>query len=192
MGQQAAKDAEKQLSILNNRQATAYVDALGRQLAAHAPGDKYPFQYKIVNDKNINAFALPGGFIYINRGAIEAADNEAQLAGVIAHETGHVVLQAWNESSLEGIRCSGSPCCSGRGAWKQLGWFRARAAWWWIRHQLASSEVLPRRRTPGRPDRNADPLRRRFRPESHGPVLRKNPGREQRTLRGILQRPPES
>ena len=93
MGRQAAKDAEKQLPILNNRQATAYVDALGRQLAAHAPGNKYPFQYKIVNDKNINAFALPGGFIYINRGAIEAADNEGQLAGVIAHETGHVVLR---------------------------------------------------------------------------------------------------
>ena len=93
MGQQASKEAEKQLAILNNRQATAYVDALGKQLAAHAPGNKYPFQYKIVNDKNINAFALPGGFIYINRGAIEAADNEAQLAGVIAHETGHVVLR---------------------------------------------------------------------------------------------------
>jgi predicted Zn-dependent protease len=93
MGQQAAKEAEKQMSVLNNRQATAYVDALGKQLAAHAPGHKYPFQYKIVNDNNINAFALPGGFIYINRGAIEAADNEAQLAGVIAHETGHVVLR---------------------------------------------------------------------------------------------------
>src|SRR5262249_31347347 len=47
----------------------------------------------IVNDKAINAFALPGGFVYVNRGAIEAADNEAQIAGVMAHEIGHVVLR---------------------------------------------------------------------------------------------------
>jgi Zn-dependent protease with chaperone function len=94
MGQQSAKEAEKQLSILNNQQATAYIDALGKSLAAHAPGDnKYPFQFKIVNDTAINAFALPGGYIYVNRGAIEAADSENQIAGVMAHEIGHVVLR---------------------------------------------------------------------------------------------------
>src|SRR5437870_5280406 len=93
MGQQSAKEAEKQLPILNNQQATTYIDALGKSLAAHAPGDKYPFQFKIVNDTAINAFALPGGFVYINRGAIEAADSENQIAGVMAHEIGHVVLR---------------------------------------------------------------------------------------------------
>ncbi len=94
MGREVAKQAERELSILNDRQATTYIDALGKQLAAHAPGgEKYPFQFKIVNDKAINAFALPGGFVYINRGAIEAADNEAQIAGVMAHEIGHVVLR---------------------------------------------------------------------------------------------------
>ena len=59
----------------------------------HAPGEKYPYQFKIVNDTAINAFALPGGFVYVNRGAIEAADNEAQIAGVMAHEIGHVVMR---------------------------------------------------------------------------------------------------
>src|SRR5437867_7758636 len=94
MGREVAKQAESQLPILNDRQATTYIDALGKQLAAHAPGgQKYPFQFKIVNDKAINAFALPGGFVYINRGALEAADNEAQIAGVMAHEIGHVVLR---------------------------------------------------------------------------------------------------
>src|SRR5215831_16949580 len=93
MGRQVSREAERQLQILHDRQATAYIDSLGRQLAAHAPGPKYPFQFKIVNDKAINAFALPGGFVYVNRGAIEAADNEAQIAGVIAHEIGHVVLR---------------------------------------------------------------------------------------------------
>ncbi len=93
MGQQSAKEAEKQLQILNNQQATTYIDALGKSLAAHAPGDKYPYQFKIVNDTAINAFALPGGSIYVNRGAIEAADSENQIAGVMAHEIGHVVLR---------------------------------------------------------------------------------------------------
>src|SRR5881296_4320449 len=82
-----------QLPILNDRQAASYIDTLGKQLASHAPGEKYPYQFRIVNDTAINAFALPGGFIYVNRGAIEAADNEAQIAGVMAHEIGHVVLR---------------------------------------------------------------------------------------------------
>src|SRR3954470_11266931 len=65
MGRESAKEAERQLSILNDRQATAYVDSLGRRLAAHAPGEKYPYQFRIVNDTAINAFALPGGFVYV-------------------------------------------------------------------------------------------------------------------------------
>ena len=83
-----------QLQILNDREATTYINTLGQNLAMHAPtNEKYPFQFKIVNDTAINAFALPGGFIYVNRGAIDAADNESQIAGVIGHEIGHVVLR---------------------------------------------------------------------------------------------------
>src|SRR5262245_33757152 len=93
VGRESAKEAERQLQILNDRQAIGYIDSLGKRLAARAPGEKYPFQFKIVNDNAINAFALPGGFIYVNRGAIQAADTEAQIAGVMAHEIGHVVLR---------------------------------------------------------------------------------------------------
>ncbi|HYR42772.1 MAG TPA: M48 family metalloprotease [Terriglobia bacterium] len=93
MGRQSAKEAEKQLPVLNDREAATYINTLGQNLAAHAPGEKYPYQFKIVNDKAINAFALPGGFVYVNRGAIEAADSENQIAGVMAHEIGHVVLR---------------------------------------------------------------------------------------------------
>jgi len=93
MGRQVAKDAERQLSVMRNGDIASYIDSLGRQLASRARGEKYPYQFKVVNDKAINAFALPGGFIYVNRGAIEAADNEAQLAGVMAHEISHVVLR---------------------------------------------------------------------------------------------------
>jgi beta-barrel assembly-enhancing protease len=93
LGKQNAEQAEKQLSMLNDSRVDRYLNDLGKRLAAHAPGYKYPYQYKCVNDQAVNAFALPGGYIYINRGAIEAADNEAQLAGVMAHETSHAALR---------------------------------------------------------------------------------------------------
>jgi hypothetical protein len=93
IGRQASSDAERQLPMLNDPRVDNYLNALGRRLGAKAPGEPFPYQYKAVNDRAINAFALPGGFIYINRGVIEAADNEAQLAGVMAHETSHVALR---------------------------------------------------------------------------------------------------
>jgi Zn-dependent protease with chaperone function len=93
LGRGAAQEAEKQLPLLNDARVDRYIDHLGKQLARVAPGEKYPYQFKVINDKGINAFALPGGFIYVNRGIIEAADNEAQLAGVIGHEIGHVALR---------------------------------------------------------------------------------------------------
>ncbi len=104
MGKQVSHDAEQQLQMLNDPRVDNYLNNLGRTLAAHAPGERYPYQYKCVNDRNINAFALPGGFVYVNRGAIEAADNEAQLAGVMAHETSHVALRhGTNQASKTSI-----------------------------------------------------------------------------------------
>ena len=93
VGQQVSKDAEQQLPMLNNSRVDNYLNNLGRRLSANAPGYKFPYSYKAVNDRAINAFALPGGPVYINRGVIEAADNEAQLAGVMAHEASHVALR---------------------------------------------------------------------------------------------------
>ncbi len=93
VGRQVAQDAEKKLPIVNDSRVENYLNSLGRRLAAKAPGEKYPYQFKLVNDRAINAFALPGGFIYVNRGVIENADNEAQLAGVMAHEISHAALR---------------------------------------------------------------------------------------------------
>jgi Zn-dependent protease with chaperone function len=93
LGQTVARDAEKKLPMLNNQRVDAYLNRLGKRLAEAAPGERFPYQFKAVNDASINAFALPGGFLYINRGTIEAADNEAQLAGVVAHEIAHVALR---------------------------------------------------------------------------------------------------
>ena len=93
LGQQASLEVQQQVQMMNDQRVNSYLNALGRRLAANAPGFQYPYSYKAVNDRSINAFALPGGNIYINRGIIEAADNEAQLAGVMAHETAHVALR---------------------------------------------------------------------------------------------------
>jgi len=93
IGRQSAIEVEKQLPIVNNRAAQACVDAVGRRLAAFIPGAKFPYQFKIVDASDINAFALPGGFMYVNRGLIDAAKNEGQLAGVMAHEMSHVALR---------------------------------------------------------------------------------------------------
>ncbi len=91
-GQQAAQQANKQLPILpDSSPITQYVKRLGANLAAHAPGERWPYNFHVVNQKEINAFALPGGPVYVNLGTIQAADNEAELAGVMAHEISHVV-----------------------------------------------------------------------------------------------------
>jgi hypothetical protein len=93
IGRQVAQEADRELQFINDRQTVSYINSLGRRLAAKAPGERFPYQFRVVNDRAVNAFALPGGFIYINRGLIEAADNESQLASVVAHEIAHVALR---------------------------------------------------------------------------------------------------
>src|SRR6266481_62654 len=95
LGKRAALDAEKHLPLCNDPKVDAYLTQLGLKLVAKLPtgGVQYPFEFHCVNDKAINAFALPGGYVFINRGVIESADNEAQLAAVIAHELSHVALR---------------------------------------------------------------------------------------------------
>jgi beta-barrel assembly-enhancing protease len=93
IGRQSAQAAERELPILHDQSIEAYVDRIGERLAKVAPGADYAYQFKVVNASDINAFALPGGYLYVNRGLIEAAQNEGQLAGVMAHEIAHVALR---------------------------------------------------------------------------------------------------
>jgi len=94
-GKLLALQAQKQYVMCNEPKIDAYLTQLGLRLAAKLPtrGVQYPWEFHCVNDKSINAFALPGGYVFVNRGAIEAADNESQLAGVMAHELSHVALR---------------------------------------------------------------------------------------------------
>lgn len=95
LGKKAAQDAAKQLPLCKDAKVDEYLTQLGRRLvkAAGAAAANYPWEFHCVNDKAINAFALPGGYVFVNRGTIEAADNEAQLAAVMAHELSHVILR---------------------------------------------------------------------------------------------------
>jgi len=93
LGKKASTQVPREFALLNSKHVDQYLQRLGTRLAGHAPGYKYPYQYRCINSETINAFALPGGFVYINRGVIENADDEAQLAAVMAHETAHVALR---------------------------------------------------------------------------------------------------
>jgi Zn-dependent protease with chaperone function len=97
LGRQAAAEAEQQLPILNDPEATDYLERVGNRLVANIPPEfQHPgfrYYFKIVNARDINAFALPGGPMYVNRGMIEAARTEGEMAGVMAHELAHVALR---------------------------------------------------------------------------------------------------
>jgi Zn-dependent protease with chaperone function len=93
IGKQSAAKVEQQLPMMTDGQISRYVSTLGAKLATRAPGAKFAYQFRVVNSSDINAFALPGGFIYINRGLLEAVRSEGELAGVMAHEISHVALR---------------------------------------------------------------------------------------------------
>jgi predicted Zn-dependent protease len=93
MGKRLSATAESQLPMLEDLRINGYLNRLGRKIAQFAPGTKYPYEFHCVNSKQVNSFALPGGQVYIYRGVIEEADDEAQLAGVMAHEISHVALR---------------------------------------------------------------------------------------------------
>jgi len=103
LGGQNAVQIEKQMPMLHDAAVEGYINKLGRKLASYAPDNLpvYVWQYHVVNTNDINAFALPGGYIFVNRGTIVAAQDEAQLAGVIAHETGHVVMRHGTHQASE-------------------------------------------------------------------------------------------
>jgi Zn-dependent protease with chaperone function len=93
MGKESAAQAEQQLPILNDAVVTAYVERIGQRLAAKAGGYPYQYHFKVVNASDINAFALPGGFVYVHRAVLDNAHNEGEVAGVMAHEVSHVALR---------------------------------------------------------------------------------------------------
>jgi hypothetical protein len=100
LGQEAAAEIRRQVDIVRDPDLQDYVSELGRKLASHPQADDYPYSFTLINDDSINAFALPGGPIFLNSEVIKRADNEGQIVGVLAHEIGHVALRhATNQAS---------------------------------------------------------------------------------------------
>ncbi|MCY7345390.1 MAG: M48 family metallopeptidase [Pyrinomonadaceae bacterium] len=97
LGRQASSEVEQQMPILNDAESTRYVSQVGERLVRSIPQQfqqpAFDYSFKIVNARDINAFALPGGPMYVNRGMIEAASKEGEMAGVMAHEISHVALR---------------------------------------------------------------------------------------------------
>lgn len=91
MGAQQAQQVSAQLPMLGDATVNAYVNSLGRSIANNTSRADLSWQFGVVNTEIINAFALPGGYIYVNRGVLSRASNESELAGVLAHEIEHVV-----------------------------------------------------------------------------------------------------
>jgi predicted Zn-dependent protease len=91
IGQANVQQINQQLPIINDQEANRYINVLGDSIARLTDRPDLPWTFYIVNAKEINAFAVPGGFIYVNRGLIEHTQQLDQLAGVLGHEIGHVV-----------------------------------------------------------------------------------------------------
>jgi predicted Zn-dependent protease len=90
MGQQAAQQVAQTIGLYNDAKATAYVAEVGKRMAAASERPNLPWEFHIVEDPSVNAFALPGGFIYVTRGLMGTINDEAELATVVGHEIGHV------------------------------------------------------------------------------------------------------
>jgi len=89
MGKQFAAQVESSVKLINDSTVTEYVNRIGQNLVRNSDA-KVPFTIKAIDSDEVNAFALPGGFFYVNSGLVLAADNESELAGVMAHEIAHV------------------------------------------------------------------------------------------------------
>ena len=112
LGNKAAAEIEQKFPILRDSDAQGYVQRVGERLVAAIPAEfrqpAFNYRFRVVNARDINAFALPGGPMYVNRGMIEAAKNEGEMAGVMAHEISHVALrhataQATKQSSAGSV-----------------------------------------------------------------------------------------
>jgi predicted Zn-dependent protease len=106
LGRRAAADLQRELPIIRDRRTQSFVEGIGERLVRAIPGrlqqPQFRYTFQVVDRKDINAFALPGGPIYVNRGMLEAARNDGEVAGVIAHELSHIVLRHGTAQATKG------------------------------------------------------------------------------------------
>ena len=93
MGRQAAEDVNRTIGLVEDRELQSYVSRIGTQIAANSERPQLPWQFHVVDDPTPNAFAIPGGFIYVTRGMMNLLTSEAELASVLGHEVAHVTAR---------------------------------------------------------------------------------------------------
>lgn len=101
LGRQLAQDIDRESKFVDDPVITEYVNRVGQNVVLHSDA-KVPFTIKVIDSDEVNAFALPGGFFYVNKGLILVADNESELAGVMAHEIAHVAARHAMEQQAKG------------------------------------------------------------------------------------------
>jgi predicted Zn-dependent protease len=101
VGRQLAAEVDRKAKFITDSVVTEYINRLAQNIVLHSDA-KVPFSVKVIESGDVNAFALPGGFLYVNSGAILAADGEAEIAGVMAHEIAHVAARHGVEQASKG------------------------------------------------------------------------------------------
>ncbi len=121
IGQQVASEFEQTAKLIEDPVVSQYIDRVGQDLVKHSDA-KVPFHIKVVDTDEVNAFAFPGGFFYVNKGLILAADNESELAGVMAHEIAHVAARHATKrmSKAQYLQIAAIPALFVGGYWAQM------------------------------------------------------------------------
>lgn len=107
IGQQAQAQVRRDVPVVSDSTVNRYVDGVGARLVRQAAGPKYPYSFDVANFREINAFALPGGPVWLHRGALSAAQNESQVAGVLAHEIAHIAQRHAASQISKGLIANG-------------------------------------------------------------------------------------
>jgi predicted Zn-dependent protease len=101
IGQSLAMEIDQSSQVITDPVVNEFINRIGQNIVLHSDA-KIPFKIKVIDSEEVNAFALPGGFLYVYRGLLEAADNEAEVAGVLAHEIAHVAARHGIEQASKG------------------------------------------------------------------------------------------
>ncbi len=122
LGGQIAAEFEQTARLVEDPVISEYVDRVGQNIVKHSDA-KVPFHIKVVDSEEVNAFAFPGGYFYVNKGIILAAENESELAGVIAHEISHITARHATErmSKAQYLQLAAIPALFVGGYWAQMG-----------------------------------------------------------------------
>src|SRR5471030_923539 len=118
LGKQLAQEVERQAKVVDDPIIAEYVNRIGQNLVRNSDA-KVPFTIKVIDAEDINAFALPGGFFFVNTGVLANADNEAEMAGVMAHEIAHVAARHGMKQATKGdlIKYASIPAMILLGGW---------------------------------------------------------------------------